>query len=92
MNLTYTYPRAHTCSIMRCYINKDVTFAHVKQHVNIVSEIIKSRSVAVNMKMIRNHQKNFGKSKTAMKHQKLHEKLSELAVLTIQTVSAAFYV
>ena len=38
------------------------------------------------------HQKNFGKSKSAMEHQKLYGKLSECVVLTIQTVSAAFYV
>ena len=31
--------------------------------------------------MIRNYQKNFGKSKSAMEHQKLHEKLSEYVVL-----------
>ena len=42
--------------------------------------------------MIRNWQKNFGKLKSEMGHQKLHGKLSEYAVLTIQTVSAAFYV
>ena len=42
--------------------------------------------------MIRNYQKNFEKSKSAMEHQKLHGKLSEYVVLTIQTVSAAFYV
>ena len=41
--------------------------------------------------MIRNNKKNFGKSKSAMQHQKLHGKLSEYVVLTIQTVSAAFY-
>ena len=38
------------------------------------------------------HQNNFGKSKNAMEHQKLYGKLSECVVLTIQTVSAAFYV
>ena len=42
--------------------------------------------------MIRNYQKKFEKSKSKMEHQKLHGKLSEYAVLTIQTVSAAFYV
>ena len=47
--------------------------------------------------MIRNYQqkkkkkKKIGKSKSAMEHQKLHGKLSE-SVLTIQTVSVAFYV
>ena len=42
-------------------------------------------------KMIRNYQKNFGKSKSAMEHQKLHGKLSEYVPLTTQIVSAAFY-
>ena len=42
--------------------------------------------------MIRNDQKNFGKSKSEMEHQRLHEKLSEYAALAIQAVSAAFYV
>ena len=41
--------------------------------------------------MIQNYQKNFGKSKSAMDHRKLHGKLSEYVVLTIQTVSTAFY-
>ena len=49
--------------------------------------------------MIRNYQqkktkkkkKKKGKKKSAMEHQKLHGKLSE-SVLTIQTVSVAFYV
>ena len=42
--------------------------------------------------MIGNYQKNFGKSKSAMEHQKLHGKLTKYIVLIIQTVSAAFYV
>ena len=46
----------------------------------------------LNVNMIRNNQKNFGKSKSAMEHQKLHGKLLEYVVLTIQTESAAFYV
>ena len=73
-------------------INKNVTLAHVKQHLKILSEIIKSRSTTLNIKMIRNYQKNFGKSKSAMEHQKLHGKLSEYVVLIIKTVSGAFYV
>ena len=72
--------------------NKNATLAHVKQHLKIVSGIIKSRSTTLNIKMIRNYQKNFGKSKSAMEHQKLHGKLSEYVPLTTQTVSAAFYV
>ena len=46
----------------------------------------------LNIKMIRNYQKDFGKSKSVMEHQKLNGKLSEYIVLTKQTVSAAFYV
>ena len=37
--------------------------------------------------MIRNYQKNLGKSKSAMEHRKLHGKLSEYVPLTNQTVS-----
>ena len=62
--------------------NKNATLAHVKQHLKIVSGIIKSRSTTLNIKMIRNYQKNFGKSKGAMEHQKLHGKLSEYVPLT----------
>ena len=73
-------------------INKNVNLAHVKQHLKIVLGIIKSRSTTLNIKMIRNYQKNFGKSKSAMEHQKLHGKLSGYVPLTTQTVSAVFYV
>ena len=58
----------------------------------IVSGIIKSGSTTLNIKMIQSYQKNFGKSKSAMEHQKLHGKLSEFVVLAIQKVRAAFYV
>ena len=44
------------------------------------------------MKMILNYQNNFGKSKSTMEQQKLHGKFSTHAVLTIETVSTAFYV
>ena len=73
-------------------INKNVTLAHVKRHLKIVSGIIKSCSTTLNIKMIRNYQKKFGKSKSAVEHKKLHGKLSEYVPLTTQTVSAAFYV
>ena len=56
-------------------INKNVALAHVKQHLKIVSEIIKSLSTTLNIKMIRNYQKNFGKSKSEIEHQKLHIKI-----------------
>ena len=73
-------------------INKNVTLPHVKQHLKIVSEIIKSRSTTLNIKTTRNNQKNFGKSKSAIEHQKFHGRLSEYVVLTIQTVRAVFHV
>ena len=73
-------------------INKNVALAHVKQHLKIVSGIIKSRSTTLNIKMTRNYQKNFGKSKSAVEHHKLHGKLSQYVPLTTQTVNAAFYV
>ena len=73
-------------------LNKNVTLAYVKENLRIVLGIIKSRSTTLNIKMIRNYQNNFGKSESAIEHQKFHEKLSEYLVLTIQTVSAAFYV
>ena len=45
--------------------------------------------------MIQNYQNNFwsseNNSRSSIKHQKLHGKLSEHAVSTIQTVGAAFY-
>ena len=71
-------------------INKNVTLAHVKQHVKIVSGIIKSRSTTLNIKTTRIYQNNFGKLKSAVEHQKSDGRLSEYAVLTIQTVSTAF--
>ena len=73
-------------------INKNVTLAHVKKHLKIVSGIIKSHSTTLNTKATLNYQKNFGKVKSAVEHQKSHGRLSEYVVLTIQTVSAAFYV
>ena len=72
--------------------NKKVTLAHAKQHLKIVLGIIKSPSTTLNIKMIRNCQKNFDQSKSAIEHQKLHGKLSEYAPLTTQTVSASVYV
>ena len=71
-------------------INKNATLAHVKQHLKIVSEIIKSRSIMLSIKMKQNYQKNFGKSKSAIEYQKSYGTLSEYVVLTIQTVSGAF--
>ena len=65
-------------------INKNVTLAHVKQHLKIALDIIRSRSTTLNIKMTRNYQKNFGKSKSAVEHQKSHGRLSEYVVLTIQ--------
>ena len=56
-------------------INKNFTLAHVKQHLKIVSEIIKSCSTKLNIKMIRHYQNNFGKSKSAAEHQKIAWKI-----------------
>ena len=70
----------------KCYLGSCET------SLKIVSEIIKSCSTTLNIKMTRNYQKNFGKSKSGIEHQKLHGRLSEYVVLIIQTVSAAFYV
>ena len=56
--------------------NKNVTLDHVKQHLKIISKIIKSRSTTLNIKMIQNYQKNLGKSRSSMKHQNLHGKLA----------------
>ena len=72
------------------YKTKNATLAHVKQHLKIVSEIIKSRSIMLSIKIKRNYQKNFEKSKSAIEYQKSYGTLSENVVLTIQTVSGAF--
>ena len=81
-----------TLTVTSLDINKNVTLANVKQHLKIVSGIIKSPSTTLNIKATQNYQKIFGKSKSAVEHQKSHGRLSEYVVLTIQTVSAAFYV
>ena len=73
-------------------LNKNVTLTHVKQHLKIVSGIIKSHSTTLNIKATRNYQKIFGKSKSAVEHQKSHGRLPEYLVLTIQRKSAGFYV
>ena len=72
-------------------INKNVILAKLKQHLKLVLEIIKSRSATLNIKMMPDYPKMFGKSKSAMEHQKIHRKLSEYVILTIQTLSTAFY-
>ena len=41
-------------------INKNVTLAHVKQHLKIVSGIIKSHSTTLNTKTTRNYQRILG--------------------------------
>ena len=68
-----------------------VSLAHVKQYLKNVLGTLKSRSTILTIKMIRNYQKNFRKLKSAMENPKLYGKSSEYAVLTIATVSAAFY-
>ena len=69
-----------------CDIHKNITLAHVKQHSKITLEIIKSCSTMLNIKMTQKYQKNFGKSKSTMEHQKLLGKLSEYVILTIQGI------
>ena len=73
-------------------INKSVTLTHVEQYLKVVWGIIKSSSIMLNIKTMQNYEKFSGRSKSAIEHQKLHGKLSEYVVLTIQTVSASFYV
>ena len=70
----------------KCYLRSCETT------LKIVSGIIKCRLTTLNIKTTRNYQKNFGKLKSAVEHQKSHGRLSEYVVLTIQTVSAVFYV
>ena len=65
-----------TWTVASLDISKNITLAHVKQHLKIVSGTIKSSSTMLNIKIIRNYHKNFGRSKGAMEHQKLHGKLS----------------
>ena len=72
-------------------INKNVILAKLKQHLKLILEIIKSRSATLNIEVMPDYPKMFGKSKSAMEHQKLHRKLSEYFILTIQTLSTAFY-
>ena len=69
-----------------------ITFCPVKQHLKSISKIIKSRSTTLHIKMTQHYHKNIGKSKSAVEHQKSHGRLSQYVVLTIETVSAAFYV
>ena len=54
-------------------INKNATLTDAKLHLKTVLEIMKYRSTTLNIKMIRNYQKNFRESKGAIEHQKLHE-------------------
>ena len=58
-----------TLTVTSLDINKNVTLANVKQHLKIVSEIIKSLSTKLNIKMIGKYQKNFRKSKSEIKRQ-----------------------
>ena len=74
-------------------INKNVTLAHVEQHLKITSETIKNLFNHVKHKNDTELSKEFWKIKKPQQNtKKLHRKLSEYAILTIQTVSAAFYV
>ena len=46
-----------TLTVTLLDINKNSTLAHVKQHLKIVSEIIKSRSTTLSIKMTQSYQK-----------------------------------
>ena len=78
------------CIIYQANIHCDI--AGYKQKCYLGSCETTFKDCTLNIKMIGNYQNKFGKSKIAMEHQKLHGKLSEYVVLTIQTISAAFYV
>ena len=51
-------------------INRNVTLTHVKQHLKVVLEMIKSHLTMLNIKMIRYYQNN---SKSAIEHQNYRE-------------------
>ena len=52
-------------------INKNVTLAHMKQYLKIASGNIKSLSTTLNIQMIQDYQRDFGKSRIAMENQKI---------------------
>ena len=57
-----------TLTVTSLDIDKNVTLAHVQQHLEIVLEIIESCSTTLNIEMIWNYQKKFEKLKSAMEH------------------------
>ena len=78
----------------KCTVFKKRTCLHLCIFPNMYSYIY-TYIIYINMlniKTTRNYQKNFGKLESAVEDQKLHGRLSEYVVLTIQTVSAAFFV
>ena len=86
-NAKFIKPTLHVTSLD---IKRNVTLTHVKQHLTIDLEIIESRPITLNIKLI--WKNNIGKSRSAIKHQNLHGNLSEYVILTIQTVRYAYYV
>ena len=76
---TYLLPKScqTKCIVYQVNIDCDIAgYKHVKQHLKIILGIIKSCSTTLNVKTTWNYQKNFGKSKSAMEHQKSHGILS----------------
>ena len=61
--------------------NKNVTLDRVKPHFKNVPGIMESCSFILSIKMIRNYQKNFGKLKIAMEHQKSYENNQNMPLL-----------
>ena len=92
-----TFPLPNSCQT-KCIIYQASTDCEIagynkKCYLGSCETTFKDRcSTTLNIKMIQNYQKNFGKSKSAIEYQKLHGKFSEYVVLTIQTASTAFYV
>ena len=93
-------PFIHTiCTVYEANIYCDIAGYKQKRYLGLCETTFKNRFGNhkkslnhLNIKMTRNYQNFFGKSKNTMDHQKLHGKISEYVVLTIQIVSAAFYV
>ena len=69
----------------KCYLGScDTSFKdHFGNHIKLFNHVKHNYDTKLS--------KNIGKSKSAMEHKKLRGKLSEYVVLTIQTVSAVFY-
>ena len=66
---------------------------HVKAHLKTVFRNHEKLFCHIkNLKMLRNYQKNFGKLKSAMEYENYLKNNHKYVVLTIQAVSAVFYI